>query len=305
MAATDSKVQFSPTQFLTDFKKTADAINAPYSESSIKSVLSTFEECFKNDSAVIWRTTNRPNDVVNYRFYLLRRFDTVAVATQAGLLAPDNKMARLATCWSALFDGDTQQWCDFHPSKGLAKTWVNLKGTRPVDDILNAQEVPEVVRAHRPTLHRLGLKLVRFLAVDYEGDTMNLYFTAPGPVTKAQAADYTALAQCSPPTEQEFEDMQKYLNPAGYAFAVTMDYNTGVIKRVAFYALHLPEDAQPEMNERMKTFFANAPSYDKVLSRNVAWSYGIGDNKYMKAEQSYLGELARVLQKVGSPLATR
>src|SRR6266566_7210655 len=117
-----SSPSFSPTRFLTDFKKLADAIGAPYSEPAIQETLDTFEGCFK-EGAVIWRTTNRPNDVVNYRFYLRRRLDTVEMATKAGFIEPGNQMGRLATSWSALFNGDTEQWCDFHPKMGLVKTW--------------------------------------------------------------------------------------------------------------------------------------------------------------------------------------
>ncbi|KAA8647038.1 hypothetical protein EYZ11_005279 [Aspergillus tanneri] len=295
--------KFDPAQFLTDFKKTADAIGAFYSESSIRGTLKTFKDCFQ-DSAVIWRTTNRDNGPVNYRFYLRRRLDTIDIATKAGYLEPDNQMARLITSWSALYNGHTEQWCDFHPETGLAKTWVNLKGRRQVDDILNAPEVPDSVRAHGPTFYRLGLKLVRFLAADYEGSTMNLYFTAPGPVSETQAAQYTGLAQCKPPTEQEFRNMHSFLNPQGFAFAVTMEYETRAIKRVAFYALNLPENQLPAVNDRVLKFFAEAPSYDKQQTKNVAWSFGLGDNKYMKAESSYVGELATVLRDVGSPLTS-
>lgn len=303
MTVVEVASKFDPVRFLTDFKSTADAIGASYSESSILEALKTFKNCFQ-DGAVIWRTTNRENDPVNYRFYLQQRLDTIEIATKGGYIEPGNQMARLITSWSALYNGDTQQWCDFHPETGLAKTWVNLKGRRPLDDILNAPEVPPCVRAHRPTFHSLGLELVRFLAVDYEGSTMNLYFTAPGPLSETQAAQYTALAQCKPPTEEEFRDMRSFLNPQGFAFAVTMKYDTGVITRVAFYALNLPENQLPVVNDRVLAFFAAAPSYDKQQTRNVAWSFGLGDKKYMKAESSYVGELATVLKDVGSPLTT-
>ena len=303
MIAVDSPASFSPSKFLHDFKTTADAIDAPYSEPAILAVLKVFEECLK-EGAVIWRTTNRPGDPLNYRFYLRRRLDTIAIATEAGILESDNPMARLVTSWSSLYSGGTEQWCDFDPTTGLAKTWVNLKGRRPVDDILNAPEVPISVRAHGPTFHSLGLDVVRFLAVDYHGSTMNLYFTAPGPVSEDQAAQYTNLAGCLPPTDQEFEDMCTFLNPQGYAFAVTMEYKTGRITRVAFYALILPPGKLPAVNDRVLKFFSEAPSYDKERTRNVAWSYGLGGSKYMKAESSYVGELATLLRDVGSPLSS-
>lgn len=299
MGSTDSSA-FSTPRFLQDLKKTAGIVTAPYSEDTTLTIIKTFENCFK-EGAVIWRTTNRPNDRLNYRFYARKRIDTIAISTEAGILAPDNRMARLVTSWSALYDGDTQQWCDFDAETGLAKNWVNLRGRRPVDDILNAPEVPEAVHAHGPTFHRLGLELVRFLAVDYGSDTLNLYFTAPGPITELQATQYANLAQSPPPTPEEFQDMRDFLNPKGFAFAVTMEYATGKITRVAFYALDMPGTKLPTVNEKIKEFFEEVPSYDEEHTRNVAWSYGKGGNKYMKAESSYCGGLAALLRDVGAP----
>src|SRR5579871_3764800 len=170
------------------------------------------------------------NDRLNYRISARYQLDTVAIAIKAGFVKPDNYLVLLINSWSSLYNGDTEYGCDFDAAlAGVAKTWVNLKGLRPVDDVLNADHVPDVVRAHGPTFHNLGLKLVRFVAVDYNGNTMNLYFRSPGHITKDQAAKFVNLAQCPPPTEQEFQDMQTYLNPKGYPFAVTIEYATGTI----------------------------------------------------------------------------
>ena len=298
MTVINSPTSFSPSKFLEDFKKLADGLGAPYSEPAILAVLKVFEGCFE-EGVVIWRTTNRPGDVLNYRFYLRRRLDTISIATEAGILEPENAMARLVTSWSSLYNGGSEQWCDFDPHTGLTKTWVNLKEFRSVDDILSAPGVPISVRAHGPTFHSLNLNIVRFVAVDYHGSTMNIYFSAPGPVSETQIAQYTNLAGCSPPTDQEFEDMRKFLNPHGFSFAVTMEYETGRITRVAFYALMLPPGSLPIADDRVLSFFSEAPSYDQQRTRNVAWSYGRGGSKYMKAEASYVGEWANLLRGVG------
>ena len=83
-----------------------------------------------------------------------------------------------------------------------------------------------------------------------------------------------------------------------------MEYKTGGITRMAFYALNLPPQKLPTVNDRVLKFFSEAPSYDKQQTRNVAWSYGLGGSKYMKAESSYVGELATLLRDVGSPLSS-
>lgn len=301
MAVAHTPVAFSQERFLNDIRKTAEAIDAPYSESAVLSVLKAFEE-FILDEAVIWRTTNRPNDKLNYRISVSHQLDTVAMAIKAGFIKPDSKMARLINSWSSLYNGDTEQGLDFDVAMaGIAKTWVNLKGLRPVDDVLNADQVPDAVRAHGPTFHSLGLEVVKFVGVDYHGNTMNLYFRAPGPVTKDQAAKFTNLAQCPPPTEQEFQDMQAYLNPEGYPFSVTLEYTTGTIRRVSFYGLDIPEGKWPTtVNDRMRKFFDVAPSYDRKTYRIVAWSFGLGGSKYLKAESSYIGDSADLFKKVRS-----
>jgi hypothetical protein len=293
---------FTPEKFLADYKKTAAALDASYSESTVAGTLSTFNGCFQ-EGTVIWRSTSRSNDVLNYRFYLRRRLDTVALAAKAGYIKTSDPIARLATSWSDLFEGDTVQWCDLDPKEGVAKTWIYLRGQRSVDDVLNASEVPDAVRAHRATFYSLGLKLVHFVAVDYHGSSMNIYFTAPGPITEAQAAKYTALAGCKPPTPEEFADMRKFLPAQRPVFAVTMDYKTGNIKRVAFYALNIPLGELPATaNDRLRKFFAEAPSYDEQQTRNIAWSYGNGDSKYMKGEASYTGDLHNWVKGVRDPV---
>lgn len=299
MTITHAATAFSQEGFLNDIRKTAAAINAPYSEPAVREVLKAFEECFAED-AVLWRTTNRPNDKLNYRISARGRLDTVAVAVKAGFIKPDNQLARLINSWSSLYGGDTEHWCDFDAAMaGIAKTWVDLKDQRPLDDILNADQVPDAVRAHGSTLHSLGLETVRFVAVDYHGNSMNLYFGAPGPITRDQAAKFVNLVQCPPPTEQEFQDMRTYLNPEGYPFAVTIDHTTGTIRRVAFYAINLPEQKMPmTVNDRMLKFFDVAPSYDLEPCRIVAWSFGLGGSKYLKAESSYLGEVGTLLRSM-------
>ena len=296
MAVIDSPASFSATKFLDDFKKTSDAISAPYSEPAILAVLKVYEGCFM-DGIMTWRATDRPGDALNFRVYLRRQLDTIGIATEAGLLDSNNPMARLLISWDSLYKGEPVQWIDFDPMKGLAKTWLNLKGRRPVDEILNAPEVPVSVRAHGPTFHSLGLEIVTFLAVDYHSNTMNLYFVGPSPLSKSQAARLTNLAGCSPPTDEELEDMHGFLTPGAFPFAVTMEYKTGRITRVAIYAMNLSPQKLPTVHDRISKYLSEVPSYDKQQSINVAWSYGLGGSKYMKADSSYSGEQTEILEE--------
>jgi len=287
---------FSPSKFLDDISKTTSALGAPYSEATTRKVLETFPHSF-NDGAVLWRATDRKGDSLNYRFYERRPIDTVAIAIKAGLLTADDAiMADLVTTWSLLYNGTPEQSCDFDAETGLVKTWVFLKGLRPLDDILNAPGVPDSLRFHQATFHSLGLNTVRHVAVDYPKSTVNLYFRARGPVSQYQATKFNALAGANPPSAAEFEEMVSHLNPRGFTFSVTLKLSTGTIERVGYYALKLPVGIFPDISDTLKTFFAVAPSYDPEEMNAIAWSFGKGNKKYVKAERSYCGRLVSLMR---------
>ncbi|KAI0837703.1 prenyltransferase-like protein [Hypoxylon sp. FL0890] len=303
-AAVQTPSAFAPDRFIADYKKTAELLGAPYSEKVVAGTVNDFPGCF--DETVIWRATSRPNDKLNYRFYLSKRTDTVALAAEAGYVDADAPMSRLATAWSGLNGGDSVQWVDLDPADGVAKTWCFLKAPRPIGDILGVDEIPESTRAHLPTFIKLGLSYAHFVAVDHQGGTFNIYWTVPGPITEAQAAAYTALAGAEPPTAEEFTDLRQYLPEQRFVFAATINYDTGNIKRVAFYALNIPAGPlPPTTNERLRTFFEQAPTYDTVQTRNIAWSYGNGNSKYMKGEASYTGELSNWVKNVRGPVGEK
>ncbi|KAG4437220.1 hypothetical protein IFR05_007309 [Cadophora sp. M221] len=288
---------FSPERFLEDTKRTAEAIGAPYSEAATKAVLEAYAQSFK-DGAVLWRATNRPGDALNFRFYERRPVDTVSIAVKAGFIEKDNIMGTLITSWSSLYTGDgtPEQSCDFDAGTGLTKAWVYMGGMRPIDDILNAEHVPESLKKHGPTFHGLGLELVRHVAVDYYSGTVNIYFRAPGPLNVEQASRFVALADCPPLPEAEVMEMRKFLNPTGFTFAVTIKLSTGSISRVGFYALKLPIGSFPEIGSRLATFFSTAPSHDTEEMNAIAWSFGPGGKRYIKAERSYCGRLVPLLR---------
>ncbi|KAG9245177.1 prenyltransferase-like protein [Calycina marina] len=286
---------FSEEQFILDLKKTAKAIGAPYSEEATKTILRAYGDNFRA-GAVLWRATNRPGDIVNYRFYERKPFDTVTIAVQNGFLKPDNHLAQLITHWSALYDGTPEQSCDFDSDTGLSKAWVYLGGMRPLDDILGIPDLPEHIRARKPLFEKLGLNLVRHIAVDYRKNTLNLYFRAQGPATPEQITEFTDLAGATHPEPELLKEMLRLLSPSGYTFSVTLKDDTGEIERVGFYALKLPTGVIPEVGERLKTFFEMAPSYDDEEMNAVAWSFGKGGKTYIKAERSYCGHLVELMK---------
>lgn len=288
--------EHSPERFLEDIRTTAAAIDAPFSESVNRAALDAYMDGFAT-GAVLWRTTDRPGDALNYRFYARKRYDTIATAVDAGLLPAGNPLASLVISWSALYGGIPEQSCDFDAGRGLVKTWVYLGGTKPLDDVLGADGVPDTIRQHGPLFHNLGLDHCRHVAVDYTGDTVNLYFRARGPLSDEQCAEFTKMVRTAPPAEQLAAEMRQYLSRNAYTFSVTVSLDTGVLERVGFYALKLPEGEFPTIGERLTRFYEMAPSYDPDTANAIAWSFGEGGKSYIKGERSCYGDLVSLMRR--------
>lgn len=293
--------RFSPAQFLRDMKVTADAIGAAYSEPVTRTVLRAYSGSFQS-GAVLWRTTGKPGDALNYRFYERRATDSVATAIRAGLLDPGNAMTGLISSWSPRYGGAATELCDFDAEHGIAKTWVYLGGARPVGHVLGAPGIPWALRRHERRFRALGLSSVRHVAVDYRARTVNLYFRTSGKLTLDQSERLVRLANGNPPAASVFSDMQRFTAPDGYTFSVTMEVSGGEIQRVAFYALKLPAGRFPAIGERLTAFFRSAPSRDEEEMNAVAWSFGSGGTDYIKAERSYCGQLVALMRTWDSPM---
>ncbi|MEY9876271.1 4-hydroxyphenylpyruvate 3-dimethylallyltransferase [Streptacidiphilus sp. MAP12-33] len=292
--------QFSSDQFLADIQATASAIGADYCSDTTSRMLDTFAAGFHN-GAVLWRTTSKPSGALNYRFYERRSTDTVAIATRAGLLNATDPVTQLIETWSGLY-ADSAELCDFDAAAGLVKTWVFLGGMRPVTDLLAVPTVPEGIRRHEATFDRLGLTWVRHAAVDYQHQTVNLYFRTTEGFSPAQARNFLSLTGAELPAAAVLEDMREFTAPSGYTLSVTMTAATGKIERIGIYALKLPVGRFPTIGDRLEQFFRAAPSRDDEEMNAIAWSFGAEDRQYLKAERSYCGRLVALMQEWASPM---
>lgn len=197
-------------------------------------------------------------------------------------------MIVLMRTWGSLWEGSPEQLCDFDACKGLVKMWFYLGGVRPTANILNAPGVPDEMRRNIPLLHGLGLEKGLHVAADFHAHTINLYHNLQGPLTRERLAELVALAECPPPSEDEFQVLAGQIKDSPYNFAVTMQYPTGKIARVAFYAVKGPGDKLPALDERLRSFEAETPFYDGDQHFScLSWSFGAGGDKYVKYESSY------------------
>ncbi|GIJ90336.1 putative secondary metabolism biosynthetic enzyme [Aspergillus pseudoviridinutans] len=295
---------FDPKRFLVDIQETCRAIGAPLSQEITLKVLETFQASFAR-GAVLWRTTDLPGDALNFRFYERVSIDAVSCAVNAKLLQPNHPLSQMIVSWSSLYSGAPQQSCDFDTKRGLTKIWVYLGDMRPLGDILSAPHVPLSIRNHAKSFYNLGLKIIRHVAADFTSNTVNIYFRAHGPLTLERARSLVGLADPTYLlTREEVEEMRRFLNPVGFTFAVTMDYTTGEIKRVGVYALKLAPGTYPPMDERLKIFFTQAPSHDEEEMNAIAWSFGKGGARYVKAERSYCGGLVPLMRQWNSAMSS-
>ncbi|KAL3489225.1 prenyltransferase-like protein [Aspergillus germanicus] len=295
---------FSQTRFLSDLESACKALNVPYSESTTLTILKTFDQSFTR-GAVLLRTTDQANRPLNYRVYERESIDMVSLSINAGLLAQDSNLGQLVQTWSSLYGSESHQLADFDSSRGLVKFWVFLGGIRPLEEVLNVHGVPECIRRYQTMFETLNLNGVRHTAVDLEKASINLYFRTKPNVSRAEMNEYTSLAGADPIPDPLFEEITTHFPKAGGTFAVTLDFYTGTISRVAFYALRLDENNLPPsaVSGRIKTFFEVCPSYESDEMKALAWSFGEGTKRYVKAEHSYTGDLVGLIKGWGTSLS--
>lgn len=228
---------FSEARFLADVGNMCLAVGAPFSESATRKVLETYPSSFLR-GAINWRTTDRPADALNYRFYERKNIDTIKPAIEAGLLDATHPLLPLLKAWASLYDGTVEQSCDSCAQKGLVKYWLYFGPVKPMEEILSTPGIPSTITRHKDLLHSLGLDLMRHIAVDYYGGTVNLYFTKNHALTPEEVRSFVSLAspeQSAALTEDEIAHMTRYLSPDASELAVTVNVATGSIKRVAIY----------------------------------------------------------------------
>lgn len=284
-----------PERFVDDVRATAAAIGAPFSEPVTRRMLDVFGEGFST-GGVLWKATSRPGDALSYRFYSRRRTDTLQIASQAGLIAPASPLGSAVAACSALDAGAPVQSCDFDANGGLAKSWVFLGRTIPLAEVLAAPGIPRAVRDLAPVLHDHGLDYVRYTAVDYRHETVNLYFRVRGPFSAEHAVRICSLAGAAPAARPLVDEIGAFLPKGDYVAAVTVAAGDGTVERVALYATGLAEGTLPPVGDRLTRFLAAAPSYDPSPVTVVAWSFG-PSGPYIKAERSWYGNVAALFRR--------
>ncbi|KAJ5097825.1 secondary metabolism biosynthetic enzyme [Penicillium argentinense] len=292
---------FSEERFLNDISNASTALGVPYSENTTRRILSVFRKSF-HQGCVLWRTTDQPNGELNYRVYERQSIDMVALAMDAGLISKNDVLVSLVQSWSSLYGEESHQLADFDAARGLVKFWVYLGSMRPLVEVFGVPELPACIKRHQDLFVALNLTHVRHTAVDLEKKSINLYFRTTRGFAREVVDEYISIAGADPISDTLFEEIRQQFPKSGGTFAVTMDFATGKISRVAFYALRLSPEDMPSFNERIWTFFQVCLSYDEEEMMALAWSFGKGRRSYIKAEHSHSGALVELLRQWNTPM---
>jgi hypothetical protein len=189
-------------------------------------ILDAFDEHL-DDSYVWLRCTSKPADVVNFRLaFHGKRIDTTEILSKVGFIDIDDNLEKIVRSWS--IQEDAEQWCDFDPSRGIAKNWIYFRRLQPIQEILCTHGLPDPAAARLSDLLTAGLEHVNFAAVDYANRSINVYFLLPGGLTAERAARYVTLAGSAPLSEADIKVINDNTHPM-QTFGVTIVPGTGQV----------------------------------------------------------------------------
>lgn len=278
-------VAYSTERLLQDIGKTAEMIGAPFCPLATYRALQVFEPEFSS-CVVQLKAACKAGSGLYYRFFYNGPNDLTQRALQAGLLdQPDSPNVRLQAEMLQAFPRGTRAGLDFDSGFGLAKVWTFTGGPAPLEQLLKVPSLPDSVAAHADFFARHGLRDVFFVASDYQGSTMNVYFgwdpACRNPGWIAAMVDETGGAAPTPELCQEILRSQAASGGVGLTFS----WERPELQRWCLYSLEVAQPQQLTLPERLQQF-AGAPTLNQSPQYNVAWSFG-GSQTYLKLEKSY------------------
>lgn len=295
---------FSAESFLSEVRRGTNVLGVEYCEDTAMSILQAYSTEIP-DGVVQIRASSRPGEPLVYRLYPSTPRDGTRPAIMAGMLDPCNPRIPLVKSWLELYPkayGNP----DFESGKGFCGAFiffgVNTEGgLRPLDEILDAPNVPAYITKNRALLHDNGLSIVQSARVEYHTGCIEFYFVVLGPLTKDLAARFTALAGAEPPSDFLYDEMSTMLGPGNFFLGVVFD-DKGTIIRVDFYILfpiELPGGRMPDLPKRLHEFW-EIDTYAEEEMDILAWSFGRDlEQPYIQAERTFTGNLRNLWRSWG------
>jgi hypothetical protein len=277
-----------------DIVKTAQLVQAPYSEAVIKQMLATFPGFSRG--AVQFRTTTKS---LSRRSLDVRYEDTnslerpIEVARQAGYLADEGRnidkfIFQLYESFPYLGDG-----VDFDVQKGLTKLWFFPKGTFQVEQTFSLSAIPESVAGHQWFYDKYDLHTVYIAGVDYFHRSMNLYLQFNQPSHHDPAVLREMVQDLG--FEVSSDEAINYSQPAVSA-ALTFNWESPKVERICFYVVHPNRAATPKtLHPLIASFVDEVPALTDSIYQ-VSWTFGT-QGEYIKVENDYTGNIMDVIVK--------
>jgi 4-hydroxyphenylpyruvate 3-dimethylallyltransferase len=280
-------------QLANDIGVSASLIGAPHSADTTRRVLEAFAGEFTS-SAVEFRTTNKPERELSYRYVNIEQADAnpYAICRKTGLLATSIRpVDRLADEVQTSFE--LAGWgVDAGAQYGVEKLWPFLKYGYPIDRALSMSHLPPAVKDHGDYLRRHALNHFSILAIDYRHETANLYFVFP-PGTHAPTGIAGMIRDAG--FEVPTNDVLEY-NAGSVAAALTFSYSSKQIERLCFY-VPAPDASLIPASQRE----AFSPVVNQMPCVAAQRLYIVGHTfarrPYVKLELDYTGTTLACLQK--------
>lgn len=282
-------IAYDPNRFLEDIRQAAKMLEAPFAEDATRQILEVFDPEFRN-CVVQMKAVCKPDTGIYYRFFYNGPEDLTERALSAGMLGASNPdSVWLQADVLDAFPGATRAGLDFDSGYGLAKVWTFTGGPVPVEELSSLPAIPQSVRDHAAFFAEHGLKHIFFVASDYQGSTMNIYFGWDDECRNAEWIEkmIEATGGAGPGEALCAEILNTQAASGGVG--MTFSWDSPQLLRWCLYSLEVPLAASTEtlvsLPERLQRFL-EVPTLNMDPQYNVAWSFG-GKEPYIKVEKSY------------------
>jgi hypothetical protein len=283
---------YAPEKFLADLRRTAQALQAPFEESTVRRTLEVFDSELRR-CVVQLKATSKANTGIYYRFFYKWDRDLTSLARENGLIPTGNEpICDLQADVLENCTGATRAGLDLETGFGLAKEWTFTGGPTQIDTMLSLKTLPDAVRDHLPFFHRHGLRHVFFVCSDFQQGSMNVYFGL-----EEDCRNENWLQRLVDETGGGPEDPADYRRmvaslAVSAGIGTTFYWDRKEMGRWSLYALNVPrgdlvgDSELPVLPDRLRRFLKDAPTLNADPQFNVAWSFGKA-GFYTKLEKSY------------------
>ncbi|RYG63776.1 hypothetical protein EON80_20535 [bacterium] len=297
---------YCATQFLEDIRAASTMLNAPFSEEATRRALQVFDSEFSS-CVVQLKAVCKPGTGIYYRFFYNGPEDLTARALKNGLIESDEPAnVQLQAEVLRTFPGATRAGLDFDSGYGLAKVWTFTGGPVPIEQLSQLPSIPQSVRDHAEFFARHGLRDVFFVASDYQGSTMNVYFGWSPECRNREWIERMVQETDGAAPSPELCDEILATQAASGGVGTTFSWERPEMLRWCLYSLEAPigqiQSSEVTLPQRLETFL-KAPTNNLDPQFNIAWSFG-GQQTYIKVEKSYARDATYFLtQQMGGDLS--